>query len=66
MINLFSGDAEIESVEICWVELDLAGRHVDGALATLANILEGFVVGEDSIVEDKPTGLPPCESVWGA
>ena len=58
--NLFSGNAKVQSVDVRWVELDLAGRHIDGTLATLADILEGFVVGEDPIVQDEPTGLPTC------
>ena len=49
-INLFSGDAKVEPVQVRWVELDLAGRHIDGTFATLADFLEGFVVGEDPIV----------------
>ena len=45
------------------MELDLAGGDVDGALAALADILEGLVVREDTVVEDEPTGLPPCTHV---
>ena len=49
-MNLFSGNAKVESVEVRWMELYLARRHIDGAFATLADILEGFIVGEDPIV----------------
>ena len=45
------------------MELDLAGGDVDGALAALADILEGLVVREDTVVEDEPTGLPPCTHI---
>ena len=48
------------------MELDLAGGDVDGALAALADILEGLVVRKDAVVEDEPAGLPPCTRVNGA
>ena len=62
--HLFSRYAEVESVEVGRVELDLARGDVDGALAALADILEGLVVREDTVVEDEPTGLPPCTHVF--
>lgn len=55
---LLIGHVQVESGDVLVIDNDLTDVQAYGAFASLIDFFIGFEIGQDSIVQNKPSGLP--------